>query len=58
MYDFQVVNDKKTVQYIDGAATHWYSYGRSPFEVMNLAKTPNKDMIFMNSEACMYVLLN
>lgn len=53
---FQIISDEKTVQFVDAAAVHWYSYGASPFEVMNFAKSPKKEMYMMSTEACMFFL--
>lgn len=49
------MSDKKTAQYIDGIALHWYSFGNSPFEVLNIARNV-KDLITMNSEACRFLV--
>lgn len=48
------MQDEKTLEYVDGTAIHWYSFGMSPFEVMDLAKSPKKDLLLLNTEACMF----
>lgn len=51
-----MINDDKTLQYIDGVATHWYLDGSVAQDVIELAKTPKKDLLLFLSEACKYNL--
>lgn len=48
------MKDEKTLNYVDGTAVHWYSYGTAPFEIMNFAKTQKKELFVMSSEACTF----
>lgn len=46
-----MINDEETLKYVDGAAIHWYAYGITPLEVMELARSPKKNIFQMNSES-------
>lgn len=52
------MHDEKTLEYVDGTAVHWYSFDLSPFEVMDFAKSPKKDLLLMNTEGGRFVFFN
>lgn len=50
-----MINDDATLKYIDGVATHWYNDGSVAEDVIDLAKTPKKDLVLFLSEACFFI---
>lgn len=49
-----MLNDERTLEYIDGIATHWYWDSSMSPEIRNMAKTDKKDVFLLASEACKY----
>lgn len=48
----QMIKDEQTLKHIDGIATHWYVDNSVDPEVIEMAKTPKKDLALFLSEAC------
>lgn len=47
-----MLNDDKTLKYIDGVATHWYWDYAMTVDVNELAKSDKKDVFLLATEAC------
>lgn len=47
-----MINDSKTLEFVDGVATHWYNDGKIDPEVNLLAKSDKKDLFLVMTELC------
>ncbi|KAG5897982.1 hypothetical protein JTB14_007927 [Gonioctena quinquepunctata] len=51
----QLLSNNETLKYTDGVGVHWYWDDSVPPEVMELAKTDQKDIFLLSTEACYFL---